>query len=61
MAKQPSAIIETLEPEAYIDPQLLVREQQRIFAATWQYAGHIRTLSPRYSLASTVVPAGPVH
>ena len=45
MGRQQSTIIETLEPEVYIDPQFLAREQQRIFAVTWQYAGHVEKLN----------------
>jgi choline monooxygenase len=33
-----------LEPRHYLDPQLLAREQQRIFERTWQLAGHISQL-----------------
>jgi len=42
--RQQSAIIGTLKSNVYLDPQVLLREQQDIFATTWQYAGHIEKL-----------------
>lgn len=44
MSKQRSQVIEGLPAQAYIDPAVLVTEQDRIFAATWQYAGHVEKL-----------------
>jgi choline monooxygenase len=44
----------TLAWSAYSDPQVAVRERERIFAAAWQYVGHLGRLAQPGYFASRV-------
>jgi phenylpropionate dioxygenase-like ring-hydroxylating dioxygenase large terminal subunit len=44
MSQAQKVLIEPLAPRNYIEPEVLVDEQNRIFARSWQYACHIEKL-----------------
>jgi phenylpropionate dioxygenase-like ring-hydroxylating dioxygenase large terminal subunit len=44
MSKQQTTIIEALNASAYIDAEIFRQEQEKIFAPSWQYAGHVEKL-----------------
>jgi choline monooxygenase len=46
-----------LAPELYVDPAALAREQEAIFARSWQLAGHVADLSAPGRYATVVVGA----
>ena len=49
-----------LEPRHYLDPELLEREQARIFERTWQLAGHISQLPTAGSYLTAQAGTQPV-
>jgi carnitine monooxygenase subunit len=44
MIQQQSTLIKSLDARVYLDPEIFLREQQAIFASTWQYACHVEKL-----------------
>jgi phenylpropionate dioxygenase-like ring-hydroxylating dioxygenase large terminal subunit len=50
----------TLPYSWYVEPEVLRREQQRIFASAWQYAGHVGELPDPGTYCTTRVGAMPV-
>jgi len=49
-----------LSPRLYRDPEVLELEQRRIFARTWQFAGHISQLPETGSYVTASAGAEPV-
>ena len=43
----PAPVTRALEARYYIDPALFQREQQGLFARTWQFAGHVSEIPDR--------------
>lgn len=44
MSKQQTTIIQALAAKTYTDPDIFQQEQEKIFASSWQYAGHVEKL-----------------
>ena len=44
MSKPQATLIEALDANNYIDPEIYRQEQASIFATTWQYACHVEKL-----------------
>jgi choline monooxygenase len=56
----PEAVSAALDPRLYRDPELLEVEQRRIFARTWQFAGHVTQLPEPGTYITTNAGVEPV-
>jgi choline monooxygenase len=56
----PALIPSALDPRLYLDPAVLERELETIFARTWQYAGHVADLPEAGSYLTAVAGDQPV-
>jgi Rieske 2Fe-2S family protein len=57
---RPAAVPKALAPRLYLDPEVLEREQERIFERTWQLAGHVSDLPEPGSYLTTSAGTQPV-
>jgi choline monooxygenase len=57
---RPVAVQRALAPRLYLDPEVLEREQERIFERTWQLAGHVSDLPQPGSYLTTSAGDQPV-
>jgi choline monooxygenase len=60
VAATPQPVPPALSPRLYRDPEVLELEQKRIFARTWQFAGHVSQLAAEGSYITASAGAEPV-